>query len=85
MDENPYKSPERFQFSLYTLLLVVTSCAVVSGAFRIGGLAVLFTLVWAGIALYTVRDARGKEDAPSPDAILLAYVVALALFLVIFL
>ncbi len=81
MSEKPDKSPERFQFSLRTLLLVVTACAVSFSAFRMG--EEMFALIAALLLSAIIVAALIEQKTPPVDRFLLFYIVVVLLFLVV--
>ncbi len=83
MDENPYESPARFQFSLRTLLLVVTACALLFSSFRTGEPAALLSVTLALASVVAVVIAWVRRETPVMDAILLTYIVIMLSFLVV--
>jgi len=81
MDENRNQSPESFQFSLRTLLLMVTACAALFSGLRMGYLAggLALGLFCSIIVIIVVARSRHENFV---DAMLLVYVVAMLFFLV---
>ncbi len=81
MSEEPDKSPERFQFSLRTLLLVVTACAVMLSGIRMGEATGVFSVLSFFAMLAPIVALWVQGETTVTDALLLVYIVATALFL----
>jgi hypothetical protein len=84
MAENRNQSREPFQFSLRTLLLTVTTYAVLCSAFRVGNFAGVFAIVLLCSVLAPVVAAWKRRETQIVDGMLLVYVVAASLFSVCF-
>ena len=84
MHENRNQSPEPFQFSLRTLMLMVAACGVLFSAFRMGHMEGVFALGLLCFVIATIVAAWARRETHVVDGMLLVYVVAMFLFLVSF-
>ncbi len=88
MDETPHKSPERFQFTLRTLFLVVTGCAFLLASFRAHWLIGLWaSLVYSIVGLILVGESPyfGNSKPPPKNALKpsTAWVIVILFFLAV--
>ncbi len=70
MDESPYK-PEKFQFSLRTLFMVVTGCSLLFASFQAHWIIGLWALmVYSVVTLILVTESPYVGDRKPPKGAL---------------